>query len=35
MSQRGRKRATLNLSDVQSLYPKKGVSDAIINFFVR
>ena len=35
MSQKGRKRATLYLSDVHSLYPRKGVSDAVIDFFVR
>ena len=32
---RGEKGAILKMSDVQSLYPHKGVTDAFIDFFVR
>lgn len=33
--QKGNKKAVLRFTDVFTLYPNKGVSDAIINFFVR
>ena len=33
--QKGNKKAVLRFTDVFTLYPNKGVSDAIINFFGR